>query len=84
MTVITVPPVIDLAAVAAMGDADEHHRYELTTEGAVKIMTVATPEHARIVTRLIFWLFRAGFTDEQIRSEMGVFTGGGRQPDLTV
>jgi Uma2 family endonuclease len=84
MTVITVPTVIDLAAVAAMGEADEHHRYELTAQGEVKIMMVASPEHARIVSRLIFWLFRAGFTDEQVRSEMGVFTGGGRQPDLTV
>jgi Uma2 family endonuclease len=84
MTTIEMPLVLDLAAVAAMAEADEHHKYEISAEGEVKIMNAATPEHSRIVMRLILWLAAHGFTDEQLRSEMGIFTGGGRQPDLSV
>ncbi len=84
MTVIEMPAVLTLEAVAAMGEADELHRYEMTDEGEVRIMMTPTPEHSRIVMRLTLWFARSGFTDEQLRTDMGIYTGGGRQPDLTV
>ena len=45
MTTITVPAEITLADVAAMGEADELHRYELTDEGELRVMMTPTPEH---------------------------------------
>jgi Uma2 family endonuclease len=85
MTVmIEMPAVLTLEAVAAMGEADELHRYEMSDEGEVKIMMTATPEHSRIVMRLLVWLVSHGYTDEQLRTDIGIYTGGGRQPDLTV
>jgi Uma2 family endonuclease len=84
MTVISVPQSLTLDDVAAMGEADEHHRYEMSAEGEVKIMMTATPEHARMVMQLVEWLIRAGYTSDQLRTDMGIYTGGGRQPDLTV
>lgn len=84
MTTITVPANITLADVAAMGDADELHRYELTDEGELRVMMTPTPEHSRIVARLFTWFVRHGFSDEQLRTDLGIYTGGGRQPDLTV
>lgn len=78
------PTNITLTDVAAMAEADEHHRYELTSEGVLVIMTPPSPAHQRIVMQLIGWLLRHGFSEEQIFTEVGIFTGGGRQPDLTV
>src|ERR1051326_215833 len=80
----TMPEHITLETVAAMAEADEHHKYELTAEGSLVVMAPATKAHQRIVTSLITWFSRHGFADEQIYTELGVFTGGGRQPDLTV
>ncbi len=84
MTVIEMPAVLTLDAVAAMGEADELHRYELSSDGELKVMMTATPEHARIVMRLVGWFMRHNYSDEQLRTDMGIYTGGGRQPDLTV
>lgn len=84
MTTITVPETVTLADVAAMGEADELHRYEMSDEGELRIMMTPTPEHSRIVMRLTGWFLRHGFTDEQLRTDLGIYTGGGRQPDLTV
>ena len=84
MTVIEMPAVLTLDAVAAMGEADELHRYELSSEGELKVMMTATPEHARIVMLLVEWLIKHSYTGEQLRTDMGIYTGGGRQPDLTV
>lgn len=78
------PENITLDTVAAMAEADEHHKYELTAEGALVVMTPATKAHQRIVTSLIGWFLRHGFDDGRVYAELGVFTGGGRQPDLTV
>lgn len=33
--------------------------------------------------RLTLWLARHGFTDERLRTDLGIYTKGGRQPDLT-
>ena len=77
MTTITVPAEITLADVAAMGEADELHRYEMTDEGEVRIMVTPTPEHSRIVMRLTLWLARHGFTDEHLRTDLGIYTKGG-------
>ena len=78
------PAKITLADVAAMAEADEHHRYELTREGVLVVMTPPSPAHQRIVMRLIGWLLRHGYSEEQVFTDVGIFTGGGRQPDLTV
>jgi hypothetical protein len=46
------PTDITLADVAAMSEADEHHRYELSRERVLWIKPPVTPEHALIVSRL--------------------------------
>jgi len=84
MTTISVPAEITLADVAAMGEADELHRYELSDEGELRVMMTPTPEHSRIVMRLTAWFLRHGFDEERLRTDLGIYTGGGRQPDLTV
>ncbi len=78
------PPTITLADVAAMAEADEHHSYELTPEGTLLIMTPPSVEHQKIVSRLMLWFGQHGFSADQVIPEIGVFTGGGRQPDLTI
>jgi Uma2 family endonuclease len=78
------PKDITLATVAAMADADEHHKYELTAEGVLLVMTSPTIAHQRIVTSLMFWFARNGFAEGQIFTDLGIFTGGGHQPDFTV
>src|SRR5215471_10826128 len=81
---IPMPSTIGLDDVAAMGETDEAHRYELSAEGELKVMMTASPEHSRIVMRLVAWLLAAGYNAESLRTDMGIYTGGGRQPDLTV
>jgi Uma2 family endonuclease len=78
------PEHITLAAVSAMAEADEHHKYELTAEGVLVVMTPPTVAHQRIVMSLIAWLLRHGVSEGRVFADLGVFTGGGRQPDLTV
>lgn len=80
----TMPEDITLDHVAAMAEADEHHKYELTAEGVLVVMTPPTLAHQRIVMSLIFWLARFGYSEGQVFTDLGIFTGGGRQPDLTV
>jgi Uma2 family endonuclease len=88
MTAATVgaqmPPEITLDDVAAMAEADERHRYELSREGVLSIMPPARPEHQIIVARLAHWLHTHGYGPEQVVPDCGVDVGGGRQPDLTV
>lgn len=84
MTMISVPAEITLGDVAAMGEADELHRYELSDEGELRVMMTPTPEHSRIVMRLTAWFLRNGSDEERLRTDLGIYTGGGRQPDLTV
>jgi Uma2 family endonuclease len=78
------PAEITLADVAAMAEADEHHRYELSREGVLSIMPPGTPEHALIVSRLVHWFYVNGFGPEQVTMDCGIDVGGGRQPDLTI
>jgi Uma2 family endonuclease len=84
MTMISIPADITLDDVAAMGQADELHRYELSDEGELRVMMTPTPEHSRIVMRLTAWFLRNGVDEERLRTDLGIYTGGGRQPDLTV
>jgi Uma2 family endonuclease len=78
------PAKITLDDVATMTAADENHRYELSREGVLSIMPPASPEHARIVGRLIYWLHAHGFGPEQVIPDCGIDVRGGRQPDVTV
>jgi Uma2 family endonuclease len=78
------PTEITLDDVAAMSAADEHHRYELSREGVLSIMRPATPEHALLVSKLMYWLYQHGYGPEQVTADCGIDVGGGRQPDLTV
>ncbi|WP_327004665.1 Uma2 family endonuclease [Dactylosporangium sp. NBC_01737] len=78
------PATISLDDVAAMADADERHRYELSREGVLSIMPPAGPEHALVVARIMHWFFANGFGAEQVTADCGIDVGGGRQPDLTV
>jgi len=78
------PTEITLDDVAAMSEADEHHRYELSREGVLSIMPPARPEHAVIVARMIHWFHQHGYGPAQVIPDCGIDVGGGRQPDLTV
>lgn len=78
------PTTITLDDVAAMADADEHHRYELSREGVLSIMPPAHPEHAVTVAKMVHWFHANGFGPEQIMVDCGIHVGGGRQPDVTV
>jgi Uma2 family endonuclease len=78
------PHHITLADVAAMAEADEHHRYELTPEGSLVVMTPPSVEHQKIVGRLFAWFLQHGYDADQVIADVGIYTGGGRQPDLTV
>jgi Uma2 family endonuclease len=88
MTAATVgaqmPPEITLDDVAAMAEADERHRYELSREGVLSIMPPARPEHQIIVARLAHWFHTHGYGPEEVVPDCGIDVGGGRQPDLTV
>jgi Uma2 family endonuclease len=78
------PHPITLADVAAMAEADEHHTYELTPEGTLVVRTPPSVEHQKIVGRLFAWFLQHGFAADRVIADVGVYTGGGRQPDLTV
>jgi Uma2 family endonuclease len=78
------PAEITLDDVAAMAEADEHHRYELSREGVLSIRPPATPEHALVVSRLVHWFYVNGYGPEQVTMDCGIDVGGGRQPDLTI
>ncbi|HET9516371.1 MAG TPA: Uma2 family endonuclease [Actinoplanes sp.] len=78
------PTHLTLNDVANMAAADENHRYELSPEGVLSVMPPADPEHALLVTRMIFWLASHGYEAEQVAADCGIDVGGGRVPDLTV
>lgn len=83
------PPVVTLDDLTAMMAADEHHRYEISPEGALSIMPPPGYDHAIIATRLMVWL-ATGVPVERIAQAVGLRipgrTGGlgGRIPDLVV
>jgi Uma2 family endonuclease len=84
------PPVVTLADLTAMMAADEHHRYEISPEGALSIMPPPGYIHAIIATRLMGWLLAAGVPAERIAQAVGIRIPGrsggvgGRIPDLVV
>src|SRR5215213_9386345 len=78
------PAEITLDDVAAMAEAGEHHRYELSREGVLSITPPATPEHALTVSRLVHWFYTHGFGPDQVTADCGIDVGGGRQPDVTI
>jgi Uma2 family endonuclease len=43
-----------------------------------------TLAHEHTVMSLIAWFWRHGYSEGQVFTDLGIFTGGGRQPDLTV
>ena len=47
------PAVVTLDDLTAMMAADEHHRYEISTEGVLSIMPPPGYSHAIIATRLM-------------------------------
>lgn len=69
---------------------DEHHRYEISPEGALSIMPPPGYAHAIIATRLMVWLASAGIPVERIAQAVGLRIPGrdggvgGRIPDLIV
>src|SRR6185312_17012478 len=71
------PHRITLVDVAAMAEADEHHKYELTPEGDLVVMTPPSLEHQKIVGRLFAWFLNHGYSSDQVIAEVGVYTGGG-------
>jgi Uma2 family endonuclease len=77
---------LTLDDVAALGDADENHRYELD-EGNLSVMPPADDEHNAIVTELVVWLVSHGHAVRQVQANSGVRISGensGRTPDLIV
>lgn len=83
------PPVVTLDDLTAMMAADEHHRYEISPEGALSIIPPAGYAHAIIATRLTVWLAAAGVPLDRIAQAVGLRIPGrggvgGRIPDLIV
>ena len=84
------PAVVTLDDLAALNAFDEHgHRYELSPEGALSIMPPADSVHARVASRLMMWLFAAGWSADKVLQTVGIRIpgvdgDGGRIPDLAV
>lgn len=84
------PTTITLDDLAAMNEADDHgRRYETSTQGVLSVVPPPDGKHAKLATRLMSWLLRAGWPDDQILQVPGVRIPGaighaGRIPDLTV
>jgi Uma2 family endonuclease len=84
------PTVVTLDDLAAMNEADEHHRYEISPEGVLSIMPPPGVAHAMIATRLMGWWILAGLPLERIAQVVGLRIPGGRGgvggriPDLVV
>jgi Uma2 family endonuclease len=87
---LSMPAVVTLDDLAAMNAADtKGHRYETSPEGMLSVMPPPDSEHAKIATRLMFWLAGGGWPSEQILQAAGIRIPtaggvGGRIPDLTV
>jgi Uma2 family endonuclease len=84
------PAVVTLDDLAAMMNADEHHRYELSPEGVLFIMPPPGYLHAVIATQLMLWLGAGGLPAKRIAQAVGLRIPGGsgavggRIPDLVV
>lgn len=86
----SLPAVITLDFLARMMSADQHgHRYELSPEGVLSVAPPPESGHAKVASRLMFWLGRAGWPDEQVMQAVGIRISGsdgdgGRIPDLAL
>jgi Uma2 family endonuclease len=84
------PATVTLDELAAMIEADTHgHRYETSTEGVLTVVPPADGDHAKMATRLMSWLLKAGWPEDQLMQVAGIRIPGadgyaGRIPDLTV
>ncbi|MEV0898220.1 Uma2 family endonuclease [Actinoplanes sp. NPDC049802] len=71
--------------LAAMAAADEHHRYEMTSDGQVMISPIGDPAVAAVVSRLAMSLLRA-YGSERVVVHLGIdfAEGGVRVPDISL
>jgi Uma2 family endonuclease len=86
----SLPAVITLDFLARMMAADQHgHRYELSPEGVLSVVPPPESGHAKVASRLMFWLGRGGWPDEQVMQAVGIKIAGpegdgGRIPDVAL
>jgi Uma2 family endonuclease len=83
------PDPITLDDLAALAEGDESHRYELSGEGVLQVMSPPSFAHQQISTEVILWLAAHGYSATQIVAAPGVHTetddvSGGRQLDITL
>ncbi len=76
------PDAAERAAAALLGD----HRWEISPEGNLTLMSPANAVQSMIVMRLAAWFLRHGFNPRQVLTEVGIRTVGEglRGPDLAV
>jgi Uma2 family endonuclease len=76
------PEAAQQAAAALPGD----HRWEITPEGNLVLMSPANAIQSMIVMRLAAWFLQHGFNPRQVLTEVGIRTVGEglRGPDLAV
>jgi Uma2 family endonuclease len=82
MTIAITPEAAERAAAALPGD----HRWEITPEGNLVLMSPANARQAKIVMQLAAWFVRGGIDPVCVLSEVGIHTiaEGLRGPDLAV
>src|SRR5262247_2588515 len=82
MTTAITPEAAERAAAALPGD----HRWEITPEGNLVLMSPANSRQAKIVMQLAAWFIRGGVDPVCILPEVGIRTiaEGLRGPDLAV
>ena len=76
------PEAAERAAAALPGD----HRWEISPEGNLILMSPANAIQSMIVMRLAAWFLRHGFDPRQVLTEVGIRTVGDglRGPDLAI
>jgi Uma2 family endonuclease len=81
---MTITPETARLIVASVPGHD--HRWEITPEGNLVIMSPANSGQSKIVGRLTEWFVKAGIPGSQLLPEVGIPTiaGGVRGPDLAV
>src|SRR6201994_2179501 len=82
MTIAITPEGAERAAAALPGD----HRWEITPEGNLVLMSPANAIQSMIVMRLAAWFLRSGYDPRQVLTEVGIRTAGDglRGPDLAI
>lgn len=82
MTTAITPEAAERATAALPGD----HRWEITPEGNLVVMSPANSRRAKIVMRLAVWFIQGGIDPVCVLPEVGIRTiaEGLRGPDLAV